>query len=184
MPMSFPTTKLTYHDYLLLPEDRKRYEILDGDLFMTPAPLTRHQLIAIRLSHILMAYFETHPLGTVLAAPCDVLLSESDVVQPDLLVVLENGQAHIMEKNIQGPPDMIIEILSPSTAARDRELKRKRYEYFGVREYWLVDPENNSLEILKMNNARFVLHSLSTAPSSCSSSIIPHLTLDLAWLFH
>lgn len=98
--------------------------------------------------------------------------------------MLENGQAHIMEKHIQGPPDVVIEILSLSTAARDRELKRKRYEYFGVREYWLVDPENNSLEILKMNNARFVLHSLSTAPSSCSSSIIPHLILDLNWIFH
>src|SRR5918998_6320598 len=80
--------------------------------------------------------------------PCDVILSETDVVQPDLFVVLNGGMARITDKNVQGPPDLVIEIVSPGTSVRDRELKRKRYEHFRVREYWLVDPDANSIEIL------------------------------------
>ena len=79
---------------------------------------------------------------------CDVILSETDVVQPDLFIVLHGGLARITDKNVQGLPDLVIEILSPGTSARDRDLKRKRYEHFRVREYWLVDPDANSIEIL------------------------------------
>ncbi len=180
--MSTPATKLTYHDYQLLPDDGKRYEIIDGDLYMTPAPLTRHQMIAIRLSHVLMTYLETHPIGTALAAPCDVLLSDVDILQPDLLVVLQDGIARITDKNVQGPPDLVIEILSPGTAARDRDLKRKRYEHFGVREYWLVDPDRNTVEILRLEQNRFTRTSLTPRPSQASSTILSDLILDLAWI--
>jgi Uma2 family endonuclease len=180
--MTTPATKLTYHDYLLLPDDGKRYEILEGELYITPSPMTRHQLIAFRLSHVFMAYLETHPIGTGLAAPCDVILSETDVVQPDLFVVLHGGIARITDKNVQGPPDLVVEILSPGTSARDRDLKRKRYEYFRVREYWLVDPDANSIETLTLQGDRFVRLNLFTPPASCTSPLFPDLKIDLAWL--
>ena len=181
--MTTPATKLTYHDYLQLPEDGKRYEIMDGELYMTPAPLTRHQQISVRLSQLLMNYLDTHPIGQVFAAPTDVLLSDNDVVEPDLLLVLHDGAARITEKNVQGPPDLVIEILSPGTAARDLDLKRKRYEHFGVREYWLVDPDQNRLEILApAEEGRLRRLSRITRPEHCTSPLLPDLILDLARL--
>ena len=180
--MTSPATKLSYQDYLLLPDDGKRYEILDGELYMTPSPVTRHQLIAFRLSQAIGMYLEAHPIGTGLAAPCDVILSETDTVQPDLFVVLHGGLAQITDKNVQGPPDLVIEILSPGTSARDRELKRKRYEHFRVREYWLIDPDANSVETLGLQDDRFVRLNLVTPPASCTSPLLPDLKLDLTWL--
>ncbi len=181
--MSIPATKLTYQDYLLFPEDGKQYEILDGALSMTPAPLTRHQTIVMRLSQYFMNYLEQHPLGSVFAAPCDVLLGESDVVQPDLLLVLNPGKATITEKHIQGPPDLVVEVLSPTTAARDRELKRKRYEHFGVREYWLVDPAEDTVEILSLRDAHYAPSVVRIPPDSMTSSLLPDFTIDLPKLF-
>jgi Uma2 family endonuclease len=180
--MTAPATKLTYQDYLLLPDDGKRYEIIDGDLYMTPSPITIHQMIVGRLSQLLMNYFDAHPIGTVFVAPYDVILSDVDVVEPDLLVVLKDGAARITAKNVQGPPDVAIEILSPGTAARDRDLKRKRYEHFGVKEYWLVDPDANTLEILRLTEGRFHRLSLTTRPATCVSPLFPDLILDLGKL--
>jgi Uma2 family endonuclease len=178
--MNSPATKLTYHDYQFLPDDGKRYEVIDGDLYMTPAPVTRHQMIVTRLSNLLFTYLERNPIGTVLTAPCDVLLSDVDVLQPDLLIVLQSGLARITDKNVQGPPDLVIEILSPGTAGRDRDLKHKRYEHFGVREYWLVDPDQNTVEILRLKENRFTRASLTLRPSQTNSTLLSDLTLDLA----
>ncbi|MEQ1681229.1 MAG: Uma2 family endonuclease [Nitrospira sp.] len=177
--MNLATTRLTYHDYMLLPNDGKQYEILEGDLFVTPSPVTRHQLIVGRFLHHLMTYLETHPIGTVFTAPYDVVLSDTDVVEPDLLLVLNNSRAAITENNVQGPPDMILEVLSPSTAARDRELKRKRYERFGVQEYWMVDPSSNTLEILALTGGPYVEICRATRPAQCSSPLLPGLVLNL-----
>jgi Uma2 family endonuclease len=180
--MNLSTTKLTYHDYLLLPDDGKRYEIIDGDLFVTPSPVTRHQLIVGRFLHHMMTYLETHPVGTVFTAPYDVVLSDTDIVEPDLLLVLYNGRAKITEKNVQGPPDMTLEVLSPGTAARDRDLKRKRYERFGVQEYWLIDPNQNTLEILALKSGRYVQACCASHPAECASTLLPGLVLDLEFL--
>lgn len=180
--MNLTTSKLTYHDYMLLPDDGKRYEIIEGDLCMTPAPVTRHQIIVGRLLHVLLSYLETHPLGTVLTAPCDVVLSNTDIVQPDVLYVQNNSKAQVTEQNIQGPPDMVIEVLSPGTAARDHDLKRKRYEYFGVKEYWLVDPDLNTFEILALHTGRYTQVCFATRPATCTSALLPDLTLDLGRL--
>ena len=181
--MAYSLTRLTYEDYLLLPEDGKRYEVIEGDLYMTPALLTRHQIIVGRLHHHLMSYFEKQAFGTALMAPCDVLLSETDVLQPDLIVVLPGGLATITEKHIQGPPDVVVEILSPSTAKRDRELKRKRYEYFGVREYWLVDPSTSCFEILRLQNGQFLNQVSVISPDQCSTDLLPGFIIDLSWVF-
>jgi len=180
--MNLTTTKLTYHDYMLLPDDGKRYEIIEGDLYMTPAPVTRHQIIVGRLIHLLLSYLETHPNGTALTAPCDVLLSDTDIVQPDLLYVHNNSKAHVTEQNVQGPPDVVVEILSPGTAARDRDLKRKRYERFGVQEYWLVDPDHNTLEILVLKAGQYTQVCCAIRPATCTSALFPGLILDLGRL--
>lgn len=180
--MLAPTTKLTYHDYCLPPDDGKRYEIIDGDLYMTPASLTRHQVLVGRLLQMFMNYLDQHPIGQVLTAPCDVVLSDVGVVQPDLLLVLNHGKARITERNIQGPPDLLVEILSPSTASRDRDLKRKRYEYYGVCEYWLVDPAEKTIDILALTNATFVEVGKGTIHTTIASSLLPDLPLDLTKL--
>ena len=182
--MTSSLTKLTYQDYLLLPDDGNRYEVMEGDLYMTPAPLTRHQIIVGRIHHLLMSHLEKEESGTVLMAPCDVLLSEIDVMQPDLVVVLPGGLATITAKHIQGPPDVVIEVLSPSTAKRDRELKRKRYEHFGVREYWLVDPSASCLEILQLQHGQYTNMGSVTSPNQCSTDLLPGLIIDLSWIFH
>ena len=180
--MNLTTTQLTYHDYLLLPDDGKRYEIIEGDLCTTPAPATRHQIIVGRLLHVLLSYLETNPVGNVLTAPCDVVLSNTDIVQPDVLYVQNNSKAQVTEQNVQGPPDMVVEVLSPGTAARDRNLKRKRYEYFGVQEYWLVDPDLNTFEILALQTRQYVQVCFATRPATCNSALLPGLTLDLSQL--
>jgi len=150
---------------------------------MTPVPLTRHQQIAMRLSYIFMGYLDRHPIGELFAAPCDVVLSDVDVVQPDLLLVLKHGKATITEKNIQGPPDLLIEILSPSTASRDRDLKRKRYEHYGVCEYWLVDPVEKTIDILALKGTTFVEVGKGTSHTTITSPLLPDLPLDLTKLF-
>lgn len=131
--------RFTYRDYLLLPEDR-RYEIIGGELFVTPSPKRAHQKVSLNLVTILWSYVKAHDLGEVYEAPFDVLFSSYDVVQPDILFVSRENLSIVGEDNIQGAPDFIIEILSPSTAERDLELKKKLYARHGVKEYWIVDP--------------------------------------------
>src|SRR5262249_54186269 len=109
----------TYEDYLLLPEDR-RYEIVDGELYMTPSPATYHQRILRQLERALGEYVEGRRLGEVLFAPCDVVLSETDIVQPDVLFVSSGRASIIGEKYISAAPDLVVEILSPATAQRDQ----------------------------------------------------------------
>lgn len=181
--MAQAVSRLTYSDYQLLPDDGTRYEIIAGELYMTPAPVTRHQLIVGRLTQALMNYLDIHPIGTVLAAPTDVLLSETDVVQPDLLFVHNDSQARITEKNIQGPPNVVVEILSPGTSARDRQLKRNRYEHFGVAEYWLVDPNRDEIELLRLASGHYHSEPVLTRPMTLTSPLFPELSVSLDGLF-
>src|SRR5712692_1844860 len=125
--MTAPTSvRYTYDDYVLLPEDR-RYEILDGDLFMTPAPTPYHQLVSRRIEFLLDAHVRRNELGEVLDAPCDVVLSPNDIVQPDILFIAAARLSIMGEKFITAAPDLVVEILSPSTAERDQILKTKIY---------------------------------------------------------
>jgi len=136
---------LTYEDYLSLPDDRNRYEILEGDLEVTPAPSIAHQDAAGNLFVFLRAHVRRHRLGKVLIAPCDVLLSEVNVVQPDLLFVSRQRQDIVLESRVEGAPDLVVEVISPTTARRDREVKRSIYARYGVPNYWLVDPDQGQL---------------------------------------
>ena len=141
--------KFTYADYKHLPEsETKRYELLGGELVMVPSPNERHQRIARNLGFILWEYIRQHELGVMYHAPFDVVLSPENVVQPDILFITAERAHIITEDNVQGAPDLVIEILSPATAGRDRTYKRTLYSRYGVQEYWLVDPKERTVEVL------------------------------------
>jgi Uma2 family endonuclease len=128
-----PDLKLGYAEYVLYPNDGMRHEIIDGDHYMNPAPSTYHQTISKRLQYHLYSKIELAGLGLVFNAPVDVQLSNHDIVQPDLVVLLKGTRARVTPAKINGAPDLLVEILSPSTAANDQHLKRKVYERAGVR---------------------------------------------------
>ncbi|MGQ9631385.1 MAG: Uma2 family endonuclease [bacterium] len=148
--------KFTYEDYCQLPED-KRYELIGGEFFMVPSPTPSHQDISRNLFRSLDAYVADRDLGRVYYAPLDVVLSDEDVVQPDILFISKDREDIIGKRNIKGVPDLVVEILSPATAERDRTLKKKLYAKYGVRECWLVDPESKSVEVFRLGEAGFDL---------------------------
>ena len=139
-----PRLKLTYADYLTTPED-KRYELLDGELVMTPAPNEVHQRTQAELGYHLMTFVKANGLGRIYYSSTDVVLSDIDVVQPDLLFVSSERTHIITPDNIQGAPDLVVEILSPSTAERDRGYKRALYAQHGVKEYWVVGTDAGAI---------------------------------------
>lgn len=154
--MSAPLkTKLDYDDLATAPEDGNRYELLDGDLFVTPAPSPQHQRASKRLQRQLEHYFEERGLGEVFNAPLDVILTRRDVVEPDLVVVADAQQ--ISARGIEGAPMLVVEILSPSTAQHDRTVKAKRYEATGVRHYWVVDLDARRLDCYRLTDHQYVL---------------------------
>jgi len=133
--------KLTYREYEKLPETGPRYQLIDGELHLSPAPDRYHQVISRNLQYIIMRYLEDHPFGELYNAPFDVHLSEHDVFQPDLCFISEARADILVKKGMLGSPDWAAEILSPSTASLDKRDKRLRYAKFGVKELWLIDPE-------------------------------------------
>ena len=147
MATTQPVAKLTYEDYRSAPGD-ERCELLDGDLVMVAAPNLKHQKVQFRLGQKLGQFILEHHLGEFFFAPCDVVLSDTDVVQPDLLFVSRERE-HLLSggDNVQGAPDLVVEILSPATADRDRGYKRELYGRCGVTEYWLVDPTAETVSI-------------------------------------
>jgi len=148
------STKLTYADYVALPDDDLRHEIIDGQHYVTPSPVTRHQRISRNLLHLIQTYLDTHPIGEIFGAPFDALLSEFDIVVPDVLYVSRERARFLTAKNLQGPPDLVIEILSLSTRLRDERLKRNLYERVGVEEYWLVDPLRDVIHVYRRDETQ------------------------------
>ena len=136
-----PRVKLTYDDFLLFPDDGKRHELIDGEHYVTPSPIAKHQNISGNLYFLIRTWLESHPVGRVLYAPFDVVFSNFDIVVPDLIYLSNKRWATVINpKNAVGAPDLVIEIGSPSTRKRDETIKRRLYERSGVVEYWVVDP--------------------------------------------
>jgi Uma2 family endonuclease len=127
--------KFTYQDYLNLPDDGKRYQIIGGELFMVPAPTPYHQKILVNLSQIIVPFIRKNDLGEVFFSPCDVLISDEDVIQPDMFFIKKERLEIIKEKNIQQMPDLIIEITSMFTSKLDKTIKKMLYEKYKVKEY-------------------------------------------------
>ena len=137
---------LTYRDYAALPDDGRRHEIHDGELSVTPAPGTRHQRVIGALYTLLRAHVEAHRLGEVFLSPVDCILSDTTVVEPDLVYV-DPTRAHLVtERAIEGPPMLVVEVLSPSTTTIDRSRKRELYARHGIAYYWIVDPVAGTFE--------------------------------------
>ena len=139
----------TYEDYALLPDDGKRYEVIRGELYMSAAPRPLHQRVITRLSYFLEGFLENSDIGIAFVAPIDVILPDKigDPVQPDIVVMRRESLHIIDELNIQGAPDLVVEVLSPSNPVHDRKLKYDLYAEAGVQEYWIIDPHNRSVEI-------------------------------------
>jgi Uma2 family endonuclease len=150
-----PRRKLDYDDILATPNDGKRYELVDGDLLVNPAPNPLHQRISHQLLKQLDAYFEQRKLGEVFYSPIDVILTPHDVFEPDLVVVAEVG--HITQRGIERPPLLAVEIFSPSTRRVDRGLKFRRYAELGIPHYWLVDPDRQHLAYFKLVSGEYRL---------------------------
>jgi len=178
-----PVIKFTYEDYLTASAD-KRYELLDGNLIMVPAPNVKHQRVQGNLYYHLRLFITEHEPGELLPAPCDVVLSDSDVVQPDLLFI-SRERRHLLSggENVQGAPDLVIEILSPSTADKDRGIKRELYGRYGVTEYWLVDPMAETISIHRQRGGVLAATSTLGRGQTLRSRLLIGLELQLDDVF-
>ena len=164
-PAARADMRLTYDDFVLFPDDGKRHEIIDGEHYVTPSPNLRHQELVGRLHIEVALYLRDHPqAGQVFLSPLDVVLSYYDVVEPDLLFVAGDQTAIMTEKNIQGPPALVVEVLSKSTRKRDAQIKRRLFERTGVREYWLVDPELDTVQVFRPRRTASSLGCTSSRP--------------------
>ncbi len=174
--------RFTSQDYQILPED-KRYEILDGDLCMVASPNTRHQRISKRLFVSLIQQIEQEEMGEVFQAPFDVILAEDTIVQPDILFVVRSRMNLIGEHNFRGAPDLAIEILSSASRQRDLEIKRKIYARFGIREYWIVDPDTETIEVLSWSEIGYARYGVYAKSDFLSSPLLPAFQLRISELF-
>ncbi len=178
-----PAVKLTYEDYLKTPDD-ERWELLNGELTMAPPPTTTHQRVAKRLLVRLDAFVEERGLGEVFVAPTDVVLSDTTVVQPDVLFI-STEQAHaITRENVRGAPTLAVEVLSPSTASRDWRDKLDLYAEHGVKEYWVVDPDAHRIWIMTLEGDRFQEVGTYGADDTLTSPTLKDFTLNLAHIFN
>ena len=183
VPSSSPlTTKFTYEDYLKTSDD-ERYELLDGELIIMPAPSIAHQHVAMKLGTRLDTFVEEGNLGVLYSAPTDVVLSDTEVVQPDLLFI-SSERAHIITPaNIQGAPDLIVEIRSASTAERDETLKRNLYAEHDVKEYWLVDPEAMTIIVLLLGEGGYAEEAAHSMGQTLTSPTLESFSVNLDEIF-
>jgi Uma2 family endonuclease len=142
----------TYDEFVRLPNDGNRYEIIGGELYVTPSPTLMHQKTVTRLVAALVPFVEANGLGELYVGPVDILFAEGDYLTPDLVFVRADRTAILKERGVEGAPDLVVEVLSPSTAGRDRTLKRERYAAFGVAEYWVVDAGRRRIEIYRVTD--------------------------------
>ncbi|HEX2678194.1 MAG TPA: Uma2 family endonuclease [Polyangiales bacterium] len=174
---------LSYEDLRTMPEDGRRYEILEGELCVTPAPTTSHQFISRNLVVLLQSHVGAQGLGEVLQAPTDVILDPHTVVEPDLFFVSNARLDIISERGIEGAPDLVIEVLSPATEKRDRGAKQHLYARYGVAHYWLVDGAARGVTERVLRGNTYEVRGTYHAPSSFRSALFPDLSIDLASVF-
>lgn len=176
--------KLTYQDLLAMPEDGQRHELIDGVHFVSAAPRPRHQLVLTRLLFRIEGYLRERPLGVVLAGPADLVFTEHDVVEPDLLFVSRARREILTEINLSGgAPELVVEILSPSTRRRDLVLKHRLYERWGVDEYWIVDPQRESVQVFRRRADRYRLAAEHGTGGRLTTPIFPGLEIPLEEIF-
>ncbi len=173
----------TYEDYLHL-EDGKRYEVINGRLYEMPAPTPLHQIISRNLEFLMWSFIQKRGAGQILDAPIDVVLGDRYVLQPDIVFISKNRLGIIGEKAIMGPPDLVVEIISPATVRRDTVVKKGIYERFGVKEYWIVYPEERAVEVWVLNDeGKYELFSVAEGEGKVRSKVLEGLEIDLKEVF-
>jgi Uma2 family endonuclease len=175
--------KLTYHDYLTWPDDGRRYELHGGELHMVPSPSVQHQRISRKLMLLLARFVDEYQHGEVFDAPLDVVFAEDTFVQPDILFISHERRYIIGEQNISGAPDLVIEILSPSTEERDRGIKLQLYCRYGVREAWLVDPGERTVEVLALSPEGYQVLGRYSGDEAVSSQVLAGLRFPTKEIF-
>ena len=182
--MTLETKRLTYEDYLKGPEIKQRYDIIDGEMIMAPSPNLQHQQILGQLFLQVYRFVSEHALGHVMFAPLDVIVQREPlrVRQPDLLFV-SNERANILERVVEGAPDLVVEVLSPGNTRGEMESKLADYARLGVREYWIVSPEAMTVEVLKLDKGSWQRDSLSGVGDHVSSDVLPGIELEVSQLF-
>ena len=181
--MATTVRPLTYADLDRIPQEREgdRHEILDGVLVVTPSPIPLHQGASGELFYVFQTFVRPRRLGRVFAAPIDVVFAPSQVAIPDLVFV-SRARLHIIgPSSIEAAPDIVVEVLSPSTRSRDLGKKKALYARFGVREYWIVDPVARTIAVHVLRGDRFDL--LPNEGGTARSEVLPGLTVDVAAFF-
>lgn len=171
--------QMTAAEFLALPETSQPTQLIDGEVIVSPSPIPAHQRSVLKSAQVLGALI---PDGEVFVSPIDVYLDDANVVQPDVLWASANGKCVIGEKYLSGPPDLIIEVLSPSTAREDRTVKFLLYEKYGVREYWIVDPAK-LVEVWVLDGGRFVRQGIYKVDETFSSAVLGGKTVVVKTIF-
>jgi Uma2 family endonuclease len=174
---------VSFADLERAPEDGRRYELYDGEVYVVPAPMPRHQRVQIRLVEWLDDYAESVG-GFAICAPIDIVFSEYDVVQPDVLFFAP-ARAHLvdLDRAIRHAPDLCVEILSPSTEATDRGRKMQMFARYGVPEYWIVDPVHETIEVHQFQSGGYVLAQSASGDEGITSAVLPGATLRAGRIF-
>ena len=186
MKPASPGVKLTYDDFLLFPDDGKRHELIDGEHYVTPSPNTRHQRISGNLYWLLRSHLEQHAIGQLFYAPYDVVFSDVDIVEPDLLYLSNARAVEVLTPlHAKGVPELVVEIASKSTRKRDETIKRRLYERVGVSEYWVVDPAIDVIRMYRRVDERFgrAVELSREADDVLTTPLLPDLQLPLRGVF-
>jgi Uma2 family endonuclease len=181
-----PGVKLTYDDFLLFPDDGQRHELIDGEHYVTPSPNTKHQRVSGNLHLLIGSWLEIHQVGRVFYAPYDVVFSNFDVVEPDLLYLSNERMAEVVTpQHVRGAPEIVIEIGSPGTRKRDETIKKRLYERSGVSEYWVIDPELDVVRVYRRGEEEFgrAIELSSEADDSLTTPLLPGLEMPLRRIF-
>ena len=179
-----PDVRLTVQDYLNIPEeDENRYELINGELYMAPAPSWEHQESSGNLYSILRAFVLANLLGRVVYSPIDMFLSDGDVFQPDIVFISNERLGIIRSDGIHGAPDLVIEVLSPGTERIDRTLKSERYEMSDVSEYWQANPIAKTILVLRARDGAFERVGLFTEGMTLETPLLPGLRVDVSEVF-
>ncbi|MFN3532397.1 MAG: Uma2 family endonuclease [Candidatus Brocadia sp.] len=181
-PITIEKKKYTYEDYLKTPED-KRYELINGELLLTPSPIPNHQRVSGKLEFMVRKFITENNQGEVFYAPCDVYLDNENVIQPDILFISKERLNIVGEKNIQGAPDLVIEIISEYSVYRDMAQKKRLYARFGVKEYWIVIPEEKEIEVHILKDSTYQLHATYSKTDTLESPSLKGLKIELKEIF-
>jgi Uma2 family endonuclease len=168
----------TRRDVVADPNSPERYEVIEGELYLPPTPTMGHQDVVLNLATLLKQYVDERDAGKVAIAPLDVIISEDESLQPDILFIAKD-RLDIVKDYVEGPPDLVVEVASPSTSSRDRVVKSRVYARFGVPNFWIVDPSDKTLLAFELSEGNYVLVGAATGDEEFTSEVFPDLKIEM-----